>query len=160
METAIVAIIFVVQIALAVWMWNLYQNSKRDLNARIAEAPMLLEVHNLQRTVKELLTAIEDASQDTTARLEVRCAEARFLLGTLEGRLSEVEVQEVLASSEQKPQEAITANTAELLVYEARSQDVASIDRDVASPFTELQDVENVMEEDRETLYQRAYALA
>lgn len=161
METAIIAVILVAQIALAVWMWNLYQNARRDLNARVAEAPMLTEVHALQRTVKELLGAIEDASQDTTARLEVRCAEARFLLGALEERLSEVEVHEALPTPEPRGRDAIASNTAEQLLYEAKGLETRPTVQSDTSPFVTIVEEEfEPAQEDREMLYQRAYALA
>ena len=160
MEITIVAVIFALQIGLAVWMWNYYQNAKRDLNARAAENPMLTEVSSLQRTVKELLVAVEEAAQDTTARMEVRCAEARFLLGTLEERLSQLEVQEAVAKAISPPSEESGPNTAELLLYEVKHHHEE--EEPQAFPPQPLIEEAISTEEaaDREYCYQRAYALA
>ncbi len=100
MQNVIIGVVFFLQVVAAIWTWTFYKNAKRDLNARTAEAPVLKEVAALQKSVKELLGAIEEASQETTARLEVRCAEARFVLGALEERLSQIEVAESVLNAE------------------------------------------------------------
>jgi hypothetical protein len=157
LDITIVAVIFALQIGLAVWMWNYYQNAKRDLNARAAENPMLTEVSSLQRTVKELLVAVEEAAQDTTARMEVRCAEARFLLGTLEERLSQLEVQEVVKKAISPPSEESSPNTAELLLYEVKHHR----EEEAQAPPPKVEETISTEEAaDREYRYQRAYALA
>lgn len=159
MEITIVAVIFALQIGLAVWMWNYYQNAKRDLTARAAENPMLTEVSSLQRTVKELLVAVEEAAQDTTARMEVRCAEARFLLGTLEERLSQLEVQEVVTKAISPPSEESGSNTAELLLYEVKHHGEEEPQALTPQPLIE-EAISTEEAADREYRYQRAYALA
>jgi len=98
-QNIIIGVMFAFQVVLAAWMVNYYKSAKRDLNATTAEAPMLKEVSALQKSVKELLSAIEEASQETTARLEVRCAEARFVLATLEDRLAKLEMEEATATA-------------------------------------------------------------
>lgn len=159
LETAIVAVIFTLQILLAVWMWTFYNNAKRDLNARNADAPVLTEVHALQRTVKELLAGIEEASQDVTARMEVRCAEARFLLGSLEDRLSQIEVIEAVLDEGQS-QKTMAGDMADLLLYEPKRAEMQAIASTAPSPFAVVGETIEKKEEDREAIYQRAYALA
>jgi len=126
-QNVIIGVVFLLQVVAAVWTWIFYKNAKRDLNARTAEAPVLKEVTALQRSVKELLSAIEEASQETTARLEVRCAEARFVLGTLEERLSQIEVSESVLNAHS---ETLTAPVP--LANELTYQVVSSVQEEVA----------------------------
>lgn len=120
MQNVIIGAVFFLQALAAIWTWTFYKNAKRDLDARAADAPVLKEVAALQKSVKELLSAIEEASQETTARLEVRCAEARFVLGALEERLSQIEVEESVQSANAAASAAPSPLAVEL-TYQAAS---------------------------------------
>jgi hypothetical protein len=87
-------VVFVMQILLLAIGYFLFQQARAELAARAAETPVLGEVRALQRTVKQLLSEIETAADQTSARLESRCAEARDLLQALERRLETLRADE------------------------------------------------------------------
>ncbi len=98
-------IVFVMQILILAIGYFLFQQARGELNARAAETPVLGEVKALQRTIKQLLAEMEETSDQTSARLESRCAEAREVLQSLERRLEELhEAEARLAAA--RPQAA------------------------------------------------------
>lgn len=81
------AIVLTVQILMLTVGWILFQQARTELTARAAEAPVLSEIKALQRSVKQLLAEIQNASDENSTRLEQRCAEARQLIAELDLRL-------------------------------------------------------------------------
>lgn len=82
------ATVFAGQILLLVLAWHLFQQAKSQLNARAAETPVLNEIKALHRSIKQLLGELEATADQTSARLENRCAEGRDLLLEMESSLT------------------------------------------------------------------------
>ncbi len=80
------AVVVSLQIMMLTVGWMLFQKAKGELSAKAAEAPVLNEVKALQRSVKQLLSEMTEASHQISARLEVQCAEAKSLLMELEAK--------------------------------------------------------------------------
>jgi hypothetical protein len=59
--------LIIAQALLLLLGYVLYRKAKRDLSARAAETPVLSEISSLQRNVKDLLGAMEEASEETNA---------------------------------------------------------------------------------------------
>jgi len=81
-------VVFVLQIMLLAVGYFLFQQARAELSARAAEAPVLSEVKALQRSIKQLLKELEETADQTSARLESRCLEAKELLASLDRRLA------------------------------------------------------------------------
>src|SRR5438067_11395491 len=80
------SILLAVNILLLAAGWLLFQQAKSDLTARAAETPVLSEIRALQKSIARLLEQLKLESTQMSAQLDVRCAEARELLESLDQR--------------------------------------------------------------------------
>lgn len=81
------ATVLAITILLLTAAWLIFQQAKSELSARAAETPVLNEIRALHKSIKQLLTDIEDSADKADVRLERRCLEARDLMHALEIKL-------------------------------------------------------------------------
>ena len=114
------AVVFALQIMMLTVGWMLFQKAKGELSAKAAEAPVLTEIKALQRSVKQLLLEMTEASHHTSARLEVQCAEARTLVTDLEERLERAQFLRGNLSTNQSPNQPVAPVLTVVETYEPK----------------------------------------
>lgn len=158
------AIGFALQILLLTVGWALFQKARSELSARAVEAPVLSELKNLQRNVRQLIEQLEEASLEASARLERGCSEARELLAILDHHLKRWEEVEACSTKPtfstvpQRPsaEERCESTNAALLWKQAakvpsRKEQVYALARQGASPASIAREV-GISEGEVETL--------
>ena len=86
------AVVLVMQILMLAVGWFLFQQAKGELSAHAAETPVLGEVKALQRSIKQLLTDMENTSERTSLNLEAKCRQAQELASTLADYIETTEI--------------------------------------------------------------------
>lgn len=94
------AAILAIQILLLAVSWVLFQKARADLSAQAAATPIMGEVKALQRNVKQLLTEIDQASEEASTRLEAQIRDARKALVQLEEHLERAHTASVQVENE------------------------------------------------------------
>ncbi len=97
------AAILAITILLLTVDWYRFQQAKSELTAHAAETPVLSEIRALHKSIKQLLSDIEESADRADSRLERRCQEARDLLQAMEIKISHIDTIQISAPIPEEP---------------------------------------------------------